>query len=69
MTEVYELKEEDISTPVRKVRPTLRDPEEFAIVRKIYFGDVDPLTNNNQYTDPSEIYDRMKYRNNKRQAR
>lgn len=69
MVDAHELKEEDITTPVRKTRPTLRDPEEFSIVRKIYFGEVDPLTNTNQYTDPTEIYDRMKHRNNKRHAR
>lgn len=49
-------------------RPTLKDPNEFAIVRSMYFKDGRPI---NEDLDPSEKLSRMeaKQRNNNKNSR
>jgi hypothetical protein len=49
-------------------RPTMRDPKEFALIKKIYFDDNRPI---NDDLDPTERLDRQeaKYRNNQKSSR
>lgn len=49
-------------------RPTLKDPEEFALIRDIYFKDNTPF---NKDLDPIERLDRMesRYKNKHKSSR
>lgn len=51
-----------------KKRPTLKDPEEFALMRELYFDDNRPLNDN---LDPIEKLERMesKHRNLNKSSR
>lgn len=58
----------DLSTQLAK-RPTLNDPEEYKIIKKIYFGeDLKQILGRDQ-TDALEKLDRMKYRSKRNQSR